>query len=202
MVQNPTLKGAQTLTDLRQAIIARLHSSKFQSPQVGTVVKGSEEKPLRAYSNAGSQAFERSNGKSVWVLRTNCFTQSFDTIANAIKDLFATHKDVEALRNAFYQFMDDNSYTANVWSDNPNLNSILGGAPIEGKITLDEWVDKNDKTTERERLVLSSIKDLTRRTTASDAKQSLEELNELFAMVDDSVKAAPSKAGKKASATA
>lgn len=195
MATNPTLKGAQTLTDLRQAIIARLHSSKFQSPQVGTVVKGSEEKPLRAYSNAGAQAFERSNGKSVWILRTNCFTQSFDTIAEGIKDLFATHKDVEALRKAFYEFMDDNSYTANVWSDNPNLNSILGGAPIEGKITLDEWTD--DSGVEHERLVLSSIKDLTRRTTASDAKQSLEELNELFAMVDDSVKAAPSKAATK-----
>jgi hypothetical protein len=202
--QRQTLKGAATLTALKIAIAERLQSSLFQAPQLGAVASGMKAttkegksipaKNLRVYKGEGNTAFPRTNGKSVWTLRTNCFNVSFADAVIAVKEMYAEHTDVDSLRDAFYAFMDENTYEANIWSDNPNIATILQGASIEGVIKLDEWVDK-DTAELRSKVVLESIKDVTVRVNASGASD--DAIEELLSMADDTVvvakKAAPAK---------
>lgn len=205
--QRKTLKGATTLTDLKIAIAERLQSSLFLAPQIGAVASGMKAtvkgdkaiaaKNLRVFKGEGNTAFPRSNGKSVWTLRTNCFNMSFADAVTAVKALYAEHTDVDSLRDAFYEFMDAGTYEANIWSDNANIATILQGASIEGVIKLDQWVN-TDTGEQREKIVLESIKDVTVRVAATVATE--DALEELFSMADDTV-VAPKKAtpaGKKA----
>ena len=192
--QRMTLKGATTLTSLKIAIAERLQSSLFLAPAIGSVASGMKAtvkdgktipaRNLRVYKGDGNTAFPRSNGKSVWTLRTNCFNMSFPDVLAAVKVLYTAHKDVNSLREAFYAFMDKSTYEANIWSDNPNIATILQGASIEGVIKLDQWIDESTGEA-REKIVLESIKDVTVRVAASSA--SAESLAELFSMADDTV---------------
>ncbi len=206
--QRTTLKGAATLAALKLTIAERLQSSLFLAPQIGAVASGMKAttkdgqsipaRNLRVFKGDGNTAFPRSNGKSVWTLRTNCFKMSFSEAVAAVKELYVEHTDVEELREAFYAFMDDSTYEANIWSDNPNIATILQGASIEGVIKHDQWVD--DSTGEaREKIVLESIKDVTIRVAASAATE--DALDELFAMADDTIEAPKATKATKAAST-
>lgn len=191
MSQTPSIKGANTLSELRDAIIARFKKSIFVTAEVGNVAVGTKDNPIRGYSRTDQVASARpSVGKSVWTLNTNCFSLPFAQVASAIKEMVATHKDVEELRQAFYTFSNENTFQANVWSDNPNLATILKGAPIEGKIRFDEWTDAETGEL-RSKMVLESVKDLTVRSVATVA--SIEDLDAMFSMVDDSIETETSK---------
>ena len=204
-----TLKGAKNIKELRTAIAQRIAGALYHAPEYGAVLSGIKAngsdpaRPLRLFKGEGNMAFQRSNGKSVYVLRSNCFNDSMKNITEKVKEMFAACKTQEELFDAFTSFLNEATYEANVWSDNPNLATILQGASIQGTIKLDEWVDEATGEA-RSKVVLDSIKDITIRVAARGADADLAE--ELFAMADDTVeepakptgKSAPKKAGAKA----
>lgn len=201
-----SLKSATTKTELRNAIIDRFAKRLYVPHQEGATASGTPENPLYVY-RCNLPASERSNGKQVYTCNTNCIAMSKKSYAQLVNDnvlALASTMSVEEMREAYYQLENSQSYQANIWSDNPHLASLLGGAPIQGKIKLDEWEDK-ESGAPRSRYVIESVKDLTVRTIAETVNDTAEELEALFTMVDDTIakpKSAPAKTVKKATTRA
>ena len=184
-----TMKGATTKRELLSAIKADLSKHLFQPLEIGAIVKGSKDTSLRVYSSENSVAFERSNGKSVYNLRSNCFSKSYAEVEAEVIALIQAHPTatVDELREMYYEYKNETVYEASVWEDNKDCHSILAGAPIEGRLCLDKWTDENTGEM-RERVRIDRVRDITVRVSASSAPTESSAFDALFSMVDDSVK--------------